>query len=200
MAWLVVLGGYVLGSILPAEWLVRRRTGHTPHELGDNPGGAGAWRLAGPVAGITTILFDLAKGALPVAAADRLGLSGGWLAAAAVAPVAGHNWPFYRPWKGGRGLGAATGALFVLAFRSVLPAYVVGAAAALWRRWVPTVGIVAFPLGLVLMVWHDVPADRVGAAMAVMLAVAVRQLPWVLNQWRQGQPVIPRRGPRGAAR
>ncbi|MEW6047513.1 MAG: glycerol-3-phosphate acyltransferase [Bacillota bacterium] len=179
MGWLVVVGGYLLGSILPAEWVVLRRTGRTPHQLNDNPGGAGAWRLAGPGWGTVVALFDLAKGAVSVALAERLGLSGGWLAAAAVAPVAGHNWPFYKGFRGGRGLAAATGALFWLALPQMLPAYGIGAAAALWRRWVPMVGVVAFPVGLVLMVRASVPADRVQAAFLVMLVVAVRQLPWV---------------------
>lgn len=182
--WPIVIGGYLLGSLLPAEWVVRRQKGRTPHELGDNPGGAGTWRLVGPKWAIPVILFDIAKGMVPVAVADRLGLSGGWLVLAAVAPVAGHNWPFYKRFRGGRGLGAATGALFWLALPQMLPAYALGALIAWWRRWVPMVGIVAFPLGLALMTRAQLPPERVQAALAVMLAVAARQVPWALGRLR----------------
>ena len=184
MGWFVIVGGYLLGSLLPAQWAVRRRTGRTPHELGDNPGGAGAWRLAGPMAGVLVTLFDIAKGVVPVAAAEALGLGDGWLAAAAVAPVAGHNWPFHQRFRGGRGLGPATGALFWLAWRQMLPAYILGALAAWRRRWMPMVGVVAFPVALVLMGLSAVPPERLQAAVLVMLAVAVRQLPWAFSQPR----------------
>lgn len=184
MGWLVIAGGYLLGCLLPAEWFVRRRTGRTPHELDDNPGSAGAWRLAGPLAGVAVALFDIAKGLAPVAVAESIGLRDRWLAAAAVAPVAGHNWPFYKGFRGGRGLGPATGALFWLAWRQMLPAYLLGALAAWKRRWAPMVGVVAFPVALTLMVLGQVPAERLRAAVLVMLTVAVRQVPWVLSQPR----------------
>jgi hypothetical protein len=47
----LVAAGYLLGSVLPAEFFVRWKTGRTPHEFRDNPGGGGAWRLAGPLPG-----------------------------------------------------------------------------------------------------------------------------------------------------
>lgn len=180
--WLVVALGYLLGSVLPAEWAVRRKTGRTPHELGDNPGGAGTWRLAGPLAGVLVTLFDVGKGAFVAALAERAGLHGGWLVLAAVAPVAGHNWPWQRRFRGGRGLGPATGVLLWLAWRWMLPAYALGALVAWWRRWVPMVGIVAFPAGLMAMHLGGAPEERFQAAFAVCLAVAVRQLPWALRE------------------
>ncbi len=175
----LVAAGYLLGSVLPAEFFVRWKTGRTPHEFRDNPGGGGAWRLAGPLPGLITILFDLGKGALPTAIALRAGFSLPWLIAAAVAPVVGHCWPFYkviRRDRGGRGLGPATGALFVLAFREVVPAYVLGALAAYRFRWLPSVGIVAFPLSLLLLWVWKVPPERFAAAFAVMLVVLIRNV------------------------
>lgn len=185
MEWLIVAGGYLLGCLLPADWIVRRRTGHAPDQLGDNPGGAGTWRLAGPRWAVPVILLDIAKGALPVAAAEAWGLHGGWLALAAVAPVAGHNWPLHRRFRGGRGLAPATGALLWLAWPQMLPAYALGVVAALAGRWVPLVGVVAFPIGLGAMLWARLPYDRVAAAGAVMTAVALRQLPWLWQRLRQ---------------
>jgi len=186
--WLALVG-YLVGSILPAEIFVRWKTGRSPHAFEDNPGGGGAWRLAGPAAGLITILFDLGKGAVPTLIALRAGLPMPELIAAAVAPVVGHCWPFYkviRLDRGGRGLGPATGALFALAFREVVPAYVLGALAAYRFRWLPSVGIVAFPLGLILMLIGRVPPERLAAALAVMLVVLVRnvRLLWTVVQTR----------------
>ncbi|MCS6964760.1 glycerol-3-phosphate acyltransferase [Thermoflexus sp.] len=186
--WLA-LAAYLAGSILPAEIFVRWKTGRSPHEFEDNPGGGGAWRLAGPVAGMITILFDLGKGAVPTWIALRAGLSLSELIAVAVAPVIGHCWPFYkviRLDRGGRGLGPATGALFALAFREVVPAYVLGALAAYRFRWLPSVGIVAFPLSLIFMLWWKVPPERLAAAFAVMLVVLIRNvgLLWTVVQTR----------------
>ncbi len=175
----LILLAYLVGSILPAEIFVRWRTGRTPHEWNDNPGGGGAWRRAGPLAGIVTILFDMSKGAVPTALALRYHFPLPWLVAAAVAPVVGHCWPFYkviRGDRGGRGLGAATGALFVLAFREVVLAYVLGALVAYRFRWLPSVGIVAFPLSLLLLVYWRVPPERLLPAVAVMLVVTVRNV------------------------
>ncbi|MCS7251009.1 MAG: glycerol-3-phosphate acyltransferase [Thermoflexus sp.] len=185
----LALAAYLVGSILPAEIFVRWKTGRSPHEFEDNPGGGGAWRLAGPVAGMITILFDLGKGAVPTWIALRAGLSPWELIAVAVAPVIGHCWPFYkviRLDRGGRGLGPATGALFALAFREVVPAYVLGALAAYRFRWLPSVGIVALPLSLIFMLWWKVPPERLAIAFAVMLVVLIRNvgLLWTVVQTR----------------
>ncbi len=193
MAWLVVLGGYLLGSWLPAAWLVRRQHGgRSPEGLGENPGAAGTWRLLGTWAGLVVALLDALKGLVPVAVAGELGLRGVWLVLAAVAPVAGHNWPWYRGFRGGRGLATATGALLGLAGLLVVPGYLLGTVVAWWRRWVPALGVVGFPLLLALMLWQRWPADRVTAALAVMLTVLIRQVPWLLAR-RRGKGRWPRR-------
>lgn len=196
----LIAGGYLLGSILPADWLVKRRVGKSPVELGDNPGGAGAWRLAGPGAAVLTTAFDLAKGALPLAVAQISGLSssiglsvlrspsGGlgratWLdaillAAVVCAPIAGHNWSIFHRFRGGRGLASAAGVLVYLAWREMLLALALGVVVAFWRKWVPLIGIVAFLVGLALMLLSRAGTPRVVAAICVMLVVLVKQVPW----------------------
>jgi glycerol-3-phosphate acyltransferase PlsY len=188
MGWILVIGGYLLGSLLPAEWIVRWRTGQTPQELSENPGGAGTWRLVGPWAAVLVLMFDLAKGALPLALAQRMELHQGWLIATAVAPIVGHSWPFYKGFRGGQGLGAATGALFWLAWSQMIPGYLLGGTLALWRRWVPFVPIIAFPAGLILMWLAEVPSEDVHLALAVMLMVALRQTGWVWQHLKRGSP------------
>ena len=164
----LTVGGYLLGSVLPAVWIVRRKTGKSPWELGDNPGGSGVWRLAGPIAGVSTILFDIIKGVIPVALAQKADLQGFWFIAVACSPVIGHNWPVFTGFKGGRGFACATGILLFLAWREMLPAYLVGV-------------LFGFPLGLSLMYFRSVPLLTVIASVAVMLLVGVRQIPWFIT-------------------
>lgn len=177
----LTVGGYLLGSVLPAVWIVRRKTGESPWELGDNPGGSGVWRLAGPIAGVSTILFDIIKGVIPVALAQKADLQGFWFIAVACSPVIGHNWPVFTGFKGGRGFACATGILLFLAWREMLPAYLVGVLCGLRKRWVPAIGVVGFPLGLSLMYFRSVPLLTVIASVAVMLLVGVRQIPWFIT-------------------
>lgn len=177
----LTIGGYLLGSILPGLWIVKWKAGRTPWELDDNPGGSGTWRKAGPVAGVLTLLFDIGKGVIPAALAQRQGLQGFWFVAAACSPVLGHNWPIFTRFKGGRGFASATGVLFYLAWRDMLPAYLVGALFALQKRWVPAIGVAAFPLGLLLMHIRRAEPLVLITSLTVMLLVAIRQIPWFVT-------------------
>lgn len=184
---LIVIGGYLLGTLLPAEWIVHKRTGRTPHELGDNPGGSGTYRLAGLWAAVFVIAFDITKGFLPAAAAEQMRLKGSWLIAAVIAPVAGHNWPFHKKFNGGKGMAPALGAIGWLAWPLTLPAYLLGAIAARWKRWAPMMGIVAFPTVLIFMGLGNVPREHIRAAAAVILVLVVRQLPWLWDQIKESK-------------
>lgn len=179
---MVVTGGYLLGSILPAVWFVRCRTGKMPWEMGDNPGTAGVWRLAGPGYAIFTGVFDIAKGIVPLAIARGLGLEGLWLTASACAPVIGHNWPVFHRFRGGRGLATASGALLYIAWNEMLPAYLFGILAAYRKKWAPMAGVVAFPVGMALMFIRSVDRQRILTALCVMLVVLLRQVPWLVEK------------------
>ncbi|HEY8415908.1 MAG TPA: glycerol-3-phosphate acyltransferase [Thermaerobacter sp.] len=185
--WLIPLVAYWVGGILPANHAVRWVRGVTPRELGDEPGTAGTWRQAGPAPALAVFAFDFVKGLVPVLLADRLGAGNApLLVAAAVAPVAGHNWPLQQRLRGGgRGLASAIGVTLYLAPQALVPALLAGSAVALWRRRTPWVGIVGFPLALVLMLAGGTPPARVAAAVAAMLTVGLRYLQWTRqrNRW-----------------
>lgn len=181
-ALLIVASGYLLGSILPAELIVRRKAGRSMRALGDNPGGAGTYRKAGLAAAAFVSIFDIAKGIVPVALADTLGGRGWWLAAAAAAPVVGHNWPVFLRFQGGKGLAAAIGAIGWLGWPYILPAYLLGGAAVLWRRWAPMMGIVAIPLSLLFMGWAGLAGERLLAVLVIAVVLVIREIPWLWEQ------------------
>ena len=116
----VVLFAYLLGSI-PFGYLIVKLSGAGDvRETGS--GGTGATnvtRRAGKWAGLTTLLLDALKGAAAVLIA-RLVLTDGfgvnwWVAASALAVVAGHCFPVWLGFRGGKGVATGLGVFLVLA-------------------------------------------------------------------------------------
>ena len=110
---LLVLGGYLLGT-LPTAQVVSRRTGHDPTREGSrNPGATNVYRTAGRRAGVLVLAGDVLKGAVAA------GL--GWVVgdhvlgvACGAAAVAGHVFPVHRRFRGGKGVATGGGATLVL--------------------------------------------------------------------------------------
>ncbi len=108
---LLILVAYVLGSISPAYHLCRIIRGCDLRTLDSgNLGARNAGRVLGAWAGIVVLVLDAAKGYAAVAVAQSAGAQP-WLAVTCGAvAVAGHNWPFYLGFRGGRGAATVAGA------------------------------------------------------------------------------------------
>ncbi len=183
--WLVG-GGYVLGSILPAEWIAKKHMGLTPQQSGMNPGTVSAWKLFGFRVGLMVLLIDLVKGVIPVALAGRMEIQGIWYALVAASPVIGHNWPLWRRRGGGQGVATVTGALLWLGWWPMLLAYLVGAFIGfIFLRWLPAVVLVALPLGYLLMHVYHLPQESLQVASILIVLVGVRRLPWIWGALRR---------------
>ena len=108
----VLIGAYLLGSI-PVAWLVfRALTGGDLRRAGDgNVGAANAAREgAGHAAGVCIILAGIGKGLLAVSIARWAGLEHGWWAAAGALAMAGHMFPIFLRFNGGRAAATSLGA------------------------------------------------------------------------------------------
>lgn len=113
---LVWLGGYLAGSIPAGIVFSRLFRGIDVRQSGSgNIGSANVFRVAGPGPGALTLLFDAAKGFLPVIIAQQLGLplwaqllSGG-------AAIIGHNWSIILRGRGGKGIATSLGVLLAFA-------------------------------------------------------------------------------------
>ena len=80
-------------------------------------GGTGATnvlRTLGPRASALVAVLDILKGVLPVVFARAAGFDAAWVAAAAVATVAGHCWSPFIGFKGGKGVATGAGAAIAL--------------------------------------------------------------------------------------
>lgn len=116
---LILIAAYLLGSIPFGYLLVRAVAGADVRETGS--GGTGATnvsRRAGKLAGVVTLVLDALKGALAVILARYLltedfGINW-WVAAAVVLAIAGHCFPVWLGFRGGKGVATGVGAFLVL--------------------------------------------------------------------------------------
>ena len=113
---LVVLGGYLLGSMPFGYWLVRLLKGEDIRTVGSgNIGATNVWRTYGKAYGIPIVVLDVAKGFIPALVGTLLvdelvgALAGG-------AAMLGHWRPlFLRFQKGGKTVATAGGTFFGIA-------------------------------------------------------------------------------------
>lgn len=109
---LAVALGYLLGSIPVGLVVGKVVKGIDIREHGSGKiGVSNTFRILGLRAAIPVFVADWAKGFLTVMVARALGNSTAGQVAAALAAVAGHNWPLFIGFKGGRGVMPATGGL-----------------------------------------------------------------------------------------
>jgi glycerol-3-phosphate acyltransferase PlsY len=124
---LAVALAYLIGSIPFGYLIVRVKGGGDVRETGS--GGTGATnvtRRAGKSAGILTMLLDALKGVVVAFAARWLltpdfGVDW-WVVAASLAAVAGHVFPVWLGFRGGKGVATGLGVFLVLAPLAVLVA------------------------------------------------------------------------------
>jgi len=154
---LIILLAYLIGSVPFGYLIVKLRGEGDIRQTGS--GGTGATnvtRRAGRAAGVLTLLLDAAKGALAVALArwfltNDLG-AGWWVAGAALAAIAGHVFPVWLGFRGGKGVATGLGAfvcLAPLAVLAVVPVFV----AVVWATRYVSLGSITAAAALPLFVW-----------------------------------------------
>ena len=114
-----VVAAYLIGSLSFAVIVSRMMGLQDPRTYGSqNPGATNVLRSGSKAAAVLTLLLDAVKGWVPVFAVQRLpGMGEGAdavLAACALAAFAGHVWPVFFRFKGGKGVATAAGVLFGL--------------------------------------------------------------------------------------
>jgi acyl phosphate:glycerol-3-phosphate acyltransferase len=115
MAWLLVVFSYLLGTLPTAYVAGRLLKGKDIRQMGDaNAGAANVYRELGAKAGIVVGVVDAAKGALAVLIGRSANFSEICIMLAGLAVVAGHNWPFFLGFKGGKGVCTTLGVFLVI--------------------------------------------------------------------------------------
>lgn len=174
---LVLSAAYLLGSIPFGFLLVRLKGGGDVRETGS--GGTGATnvtRRAGRGAGLLTLLLDAMKGALAVIIARYVLTSDfgvdWWVAASALLAVAGHVFPVWLGFRGGKGVATGLGVFLSLAPLSVLavlPVFVL----VVWATRYVSLGSITAAAMLPLFIWLLGGRSLQDGRLAPLLATAV---------------------------
>jgi len=108
----IVLLSYLLGAIPFGIVATKLTRGVDVRDYGSGKIGAtNVLRSAGGKAGLLTLIPDVAKGTVPVLIAWLVLHSHAAQVVAALAAMAGHNWPIYANFRGGRGVGPYVGGM-----------------------------------------------------------------------------------------
>ena len=156
---LLILAGYVLGSMPWGYWLVRLFKGEDIRSQGSgNIGGTNVWRVYGWRLGLPVVLLDTAKGFVPALVATQVEshlagvLAGG-------AAMLGHWRPMFLRWQRGGKVVATCGG----AFLGVAPV-VGGIGAGVWIA--------------VFLLFRYASLASIAAALSLPLAAVLLDEPW----------------------
>lgn len=185
---LVAILAYLLGSIPFGYLIVRWQKGVDVRSTGSGSTGAtNVMRNLGVIGFVATFLLDVAKGVFAVLLASHLTssdphwipLTGDprWTACASIMAIAGHCFPIWLKFRGGKGVATGVGVFIALAPLQV--AIVLGIFAVVVGIWRyislgSIVGTAAFPLLLYLMKHPRPPLPIVlGAAGGALIIISM---------------------------
>ncbi len=157
--WLIPVVAYVLGSIPFGLLVVKILGGPDIREVGSgNIGAANVTRNAGRLAGILTLLLDIAKGYLAVWMAARWTNNNiRWMMVAAILAVVGHMFTVWLNFQGGKGVATGLGVFLPICWQAV------AAAAVLWL--------------IVVIFWKYASLGSISAAAALPVFIYVLYAP-----------------------
>ncbi len=159
---LVLVAAYLLGAIPFGYLLVKWKTGADVRTAGSgNIGATNVLRTSGRTAAIVTLLLDIAKGYFAVWMAGRLtGADPLWMSAASLAVMAGHAWPVFLGFKGGKAVASFVGAFLCLTPAAIAAETVVFVGTVAATRHISLASIVGaftFPLAVWLILHPPLP-------------------------------------------
>jgi glycerol-3-phosphate acyltransferase PlsY len=193
--WWLPLAAYLLGSI-PFGFLIVRLTGGGDIRFrgSGNIGATNVAREAGALPGIATLLLDAAKGYFAVWMAARV-TDGNirWMMLAALLAIAGHLFPVWLRFRGGRGVATGVGVFIPICWQAVVGAIVVWLLVLVFWRYVSLASIsaaAALPM-LVYLLYaprHAPPIVVTAGTLTAVAAIIVRHQPNIIRLLRGTEP------------
>jgi glycerol-3-phosphate acyltransferase PlsY len=173
----LVLAAYLLGSIPFGLIFAKILGGKDVREHGSgNIGATNVTRVAGPWAGLFTLLLDVAKGSAAVLLAARFTEHNATaMILAGVAALLGHCFPVWLHFKGGKGVATALGIFIALCPLAALAAFLLFLLVVLFWRYVSLGSLsaaAAMPL-LVYFLWAPGHAPPLVITLGALFAAAL---------------------------
>ena len=179
----LILGAYLLGSV-PVSYLAAKLSrGIDLRQYGTAQMGAGnLWRMTSWRLGLPVGLFDLSKGLVMMWVAELAGLDIAQQLAVGAAAIAGHNWPIFLRFNGGRGIGTTMGVILIvplingMAAWGVVTFFAIALIGSLIMRSSPLpviIGVAALPL--VSWLFNE-PLSVTMGYLAILLIIVIKRL------------------------
>ena len=147
-----VLVSYLIGSFPTAYVICRLFKGVDIRLSGSgNVGATNVARVVGKGYGVLTLLLDVLKGFLPVFICGLY--FEGYVVLAGAAVIAGHIWPVFLRFKGGKGIATGIGVIIALNYIAAVAACVLFGIVVCLTRFV-SVGSIVSAVVLPLVMWY----------------------------------------------
>lgn len=171
---LPILLSYLLGSISFSYLLTRILKGVDIREYGSgNAGATNTLRVLGKGPGILVFVLDALKGMAAVWLGYRFG--GGdqvIMMVCGIAAIAGHNWPVFLGFRGGKGIATTVGVTALLVFYAALVAGICAILFIAITRYV-SLGSLVFASLIPVIMWLMDYSDTLIWLMLVITAMAI---------------------------
>ena len=171
----MTLTGYVVGSVACAVFVCRALGLPDPRTEGSgNPGATNVLRVGGKGAAALTLAGDALKGVLPVLLARAVSDSPAVAAAAGLGAFAGHLYPVFFRFRGGKGVATCFGVAAALSWPIVIGMGVAWLVVAALSRYSSLAALVAAFVAPVLALVFDAPTSVLAALVAMGAMLVLR--------------------------
>ncbi len=182
---IALIAAYLLGSIPFTQIVARLIKGVDLRTVGSkNVGGRNLTRQVGRFWGLVGGALDVAKGAAAILLARVLLPPGALQIWPAVAVVAGHNWPVWLNFRGGKGLATALGVMLVIAPLETIAAFLVALLVLALTKNILLTALASFLTGAFLMSRFLYPDYMYWTLAALFVTVLLASLPDIAHKLR----------------
>jgi glycerol-3-phosphate acyltransferase PlsY len=185
----VALFAYLLGSLSTAVIACRLTGLPDPRTQGSgNPGATNVLRFGGKKLAVIVLLGDLLKGLIPVLVAQALALSPLTVGIVGLLAFAGHIFPVFFGFRGGKGVATALGVILGLSWPTGLALVAIWIAVALLFKYSSLAALCA-ALAAPVVTWLNAP-DYVAVVLILSLVLLWRHRGNIRNLLRGTEPKV----------
>ncbi len=176
LSWLLVVAGYLLGSVPAGYLVVWWKKGIDIRTFGSgNIGATNVGRILGRKWSVAVAVFDMVKGGIVLIAGMASGVTDPLiLGLSGFAAVIGHDYPIWLSFRGGKGISTSYGVVFVLNPVAALGAGAIWYATLKLSRYVSVASMVSLWSMPVFMVLLAAPSAYVVSCVALAALAVLR--------------------------